>query len=1103
MDPRSLTQFRESRFFLCLAVFLLSIFIGVPCTFAQTHVANPFAGASAYLNPNYTQEVEAVRATTSDPTTKAKMGVVETYPTAVWMDHIAAIAGDGGRLGLAAHLDTALAQQTAKGGGPMTAIFVIYDLPQRDCAALASNGELSIAATAGPPQNGQDGLTTYMHQYIDAITTIFSNPKYAGIRIVTIVEPDSLPNLVTNAGLTASIQACITAKSSGVYVAGIQYALSHLHAIPNVYTYLDIGHSGWLGWPNNFSMAVSMYTSVVQGSGSLNNVDGFITNTANDIPTHEPFMTATQVLASGGQPINSGTFYSFDPHIEEATYAQALYNAFVAANFSPNLGMIIDTSRNGWGGPQRPTGPGTSTVIDTFVNQSKIDRRAERGLWCNPMGAGIGTPPQANPGGFFPQLQAFVWVKPPGESDGTYPGSANQNGAVHADPNCDPTKTNNLAGPALTGAYPDSPPAGAFFPVQFTDLVNLAFPPIPTNSNPNFSLTVSGTSVLQGATASTQVIVAPINNFSGNVALTISGLPTGVTAAFSPATVTGSSGASTLTFTADVAAPPTTTPATVTITGTSGSITNIATISLSVVARPDFTITGPTALTLPVGTNPTATFTIASVGGFTSSVSLSATGLPAGVQANFSPSSVNGSGSVVVNFNAQASTPRGTFNISIVGTSTNPARTHSAPLALTIPGATDFSLSASPASVSVAAGGTATSTVTVTPSGGFTGAVALSVTSTLPTGVTASISATNVVTFTAAATAPATTTPVNVTITGTSTNPALSHTTTISLTVVRAPDFSLSASPTTVSLAPGGSGTSTITVTPIAGFTGAVTLSVTSTLPAGVTASISATNVVTFTAAATATAGTTPVTITGTSGTLSHPVTVSLVISQPDFSLTATPANVSVAAGGTATSTITITDISGFTGAVALSVTSTLPTGVTASISATNVVTFTAAATAPATATPVAVTITGTSGTLSHPVTIMLTVTNVGNTGGVTVTPVVASQSNFFNEEDVKIANTNPLTALTVTIVVQRTTGISFSGEFNTVGGQIAQTNSSTASAVTYTYTLGAGQTLGTGTNWTFAAQSSGTGTAHPTTGDTWTVTYTTGGQNFSQTGHF
>ena len=150
------------------------------------------------------------------------------------------------------------------------------------------------------------------------------------------------------------------------------------------------------------------------------------------------------------------------------------------------------------------------------------------------------------------------------------------------------------------------------------------------------------------------------------------------------------------------------------------------------------------------------------------------------------------------------------------------------------------------------------------------------------------------------------------------------------------------------------------------------------------------------------------------------------------------------------------------------------------------------------------VTITGAGGGLTRTTTLALTVANGSTgTGGVTATPVVASNSGFFNEEDLKLANTNGLTALSVTIVVQRTTGINFSGQYNTVGGSITQAHTTTSSAVTYTFTLNAGQTLGSGTNWTFAAQSSGTGTVHPTAGDTFTVTYTTGGQNFTQTGHF
>jgi hypothetical protein len=74
---------------------------------------------------------------------------------------------------------------------------------------------------------------------------------------------------------------------------------------------------------------------------------------------------------------------------------------------------------------------------------------------------------------------------------------------------------------------------------------------------------------------------------------------------------------------------------------------------------------------------------------------------------------------------------------------------------------------------------------------------------------------------------------------------------------------------------------------------------------------------------------------------------------------------------------------------------------------------------------------------------------------------------------------------------------------YNTVGGQIAQANSSTASAITYTFTLAAGQSLPAATGRLFAMQMSGTGTSHPTAGDTYTVTYTAGGSPQTLTGTF
>lgn len=123
--------------------------------------------------------------------------------------------------------------------------------------------------------------------------------------------------------------------------------------------------------------------------------------------------------------------------------------------------------------------------------------------------------------------------------------------------------------------------------------------------------------------------------------------------------------------------------------------------------------------------------------------------------------------------------------------------------------------------------------------------------------------------------------------------------------------------------------------------------------------------------------------------------------------------------------------------------------------------------------------------------------------GGVTVTPTITSQSPWYNEQQLRIANTSPLTALAITIVVQRTTGISHSGQYNTVGGQVTQSNSSTATAITYQFTLGTGVTLSPATSRAFAVQLGGSGTAHPTSGDTYTVTYTTGGVTRTQSGTF
>jgi len=211
-------------------------------------------------------------------------------------------------------------------------------------------------------------------------------------------------------------------------------------------------------------------------------------------------------------------------------------------------------------------------------------------------------------------------------------------------------------------------------------------------------------------------------------------------------------------------------------------------------------------------------------------------------------------------------------------------------------GTPDFAVGASPSSVTVTQGGNGTSMVTVTSLNGFNSATTLSA-SGLPSGVTASFSpnpvtppangnVTSTLTLTASTTA--TTGTSTVTITGTS--GSTTHTTTISLTVNTAaqPNFTIGASPTSVTVTQGGNGTSTITVTSQNSFSSATTLSA-SGLPSGVTAAFStnpvtppangsATSTLTLTASATATTGTATVTVTGTSGSLTHTATISLTV---------------------------------------------------------------------------------------------------------------------------------------------------------------------------------------------------------------------------------
>jgi len=422
------------------------------------HVADPFTGAKPYLNPDYVAEVKTQAAADGNPA--AELAVANNQ-TAIWLDTIASIAGGttatGTRTGLQQQLTNAAAQGTA--ATPSLVEIVIYDLPGRDCAALASNGE--IPATSA-------GLTEYESQYIDPIASILNQFASSPIRVVAIIEPDSLPNVVTN----QSKSACATATP--YYETGTTYALNKLHAIPNVYNYMDIAHSAWLGWPSNMSATPAVYNTVVKNTtAGYASIDGFISDTANYTPTQEPLLT-NPTLQIGGQNVDSATFYQFNPTFDELSYDTAMYNTLVSAGFPSSKKFLIDTSRNGWG-PTHPTTITSATDVNTYVSDNKIDKRPFRGDWCNQNNAGIGARPADQPLGSSSPILAFVWIKPPGESDGDYPTSTH----AHGDPHCDPngTNTDGNGGTYSTGSIPGfDVPAGMMYPAEFQMLVKNAFP---------------------------------------------------------------------------------------------------------------------------------------------------------------------------------------------------------------------------------------------------------------------------------------------------------------------------------------------------------------------------------------------------------------------------------------------------------------------------------------------------------------------------------------------------------------------------------------------------------------------------------------------------
>ncbi len=351
------------------------------------------------------------------------------------------------------------------------------------------------------------------------------------------------------------------------------------------------------------------------------------------------------------------------------------------------------------------------------------------------------------------------------------------------------------------------------------------------------AVTPESADLQRGTSADYTVTVSRQADFSSAVTLTATGLPSGVTGAFSPASVTPTAAAPNLTSTLRLTASATATTgsADFTVTGTSGSLirSDRATV---VVAAPDFSVSvAPASAHVPRGDRRTYTVTVTPVHGFFSPVALSISDLGTGLSGTFSPASVSPSvpatdpptyATSTLTLAATATAALGDDEFTVTGTAGTRTRTATATAAVT--GSAICTLSVTPGTATVVRGSSQTFTVTMTPVGNSSSTLWLNV-SGLGSGLSVSYSSRSVSpssptsTITIAATESATPGPDEFTVEAATGTRSCSATATADVSTW---EFTITSSPSFQTVVPGSSYDYALTLTRSGDFTGVVDLSV-------------------------------------------------------------------------------------------------------------------------------------------------------------------------------------------------------------------------------------------------------------------------------------
>jgi endoglucanase len=372
---------------------------------------------------------------------------MELVPSAVWLDgETQAQAGMGAAGQRQADADVAQQIRQALIGASFERsepVFVAYNIPGRDCSQYSAGGAPSDAA---------------YDSWIDSIQKALGTAQ-----AIVLLEPDALANLPGYCG--GSYNAEFPGITNTTRIEDVAYGVQTLESDPNISVYLDAGNSAWQTVGNIAQVLVA--ADVQQAQGFVLNISNYqyATNSAyygswvssciayatqlggetqTSAISYAPSLTAADNNPSGtfancpnqywnGGPANGWSGTAMSPYgvWSETQASPSLNTAGIDSRYAQMLGstaptthFVVDTSRDGQGPNDMQ-----AYAAAPYDQPSSVISTLQSGNWCNPPGAGVGARPTADTAGvvnsldsYLPSnsalLDAYLWVKTPGQSDG-------------------------------------------------------------------------------------------------------------------------------------------------------------------------------------------------------------------------------------------------------------------------------------------------------------------------------------------------------------------------------------------------------------------------------------------------------------------------------------------------------------------------------------------------------------------------------------------------------------------------------------------------------------------------------------------------------------